>query len=481
LAKFIISLATFIKKFIGNIGLMVVLNFLIKPVWLVLDNKVQDSIGHEDYGIFAALFSLSFLLATLSDFGINQYVTKKLAGEPDKIEEVFPVALGFKLLLMLLYPLFMTVVGYAMGYGWQELYFLWLLSIFQASIQLVMFFRANFQAHQKFFVDSFASIIDKFLLIIFLLVVFQIHISVESFIYARVLSILATVVLVYIFYVATCHWHRPSLRWKELFPLIQYSLPFAMVTVLYSFNERVDQVMIERLLGGRDSGLYAGAYRWLDAVMMYLWIVLPMFFARFAFMKNDEGALDKTFKIGHVIAFLPMAFISGFVFLYPEKLFILFEHSSAEEIEIMSNVLRILFLASLMHGMFAIYSTLLTSIGYEKQTSVLILVSVLCNIVLNLILVPLYGIYASAWATVASTAFLSAGYIVYICRYRLVKIPVLTILKLSLTFFAFMAFYYGLTLTSMTWYVNTAIAALFLGLMSWLLGLLHFKEPVIES
>jgi O-antigen/teichoic acid export membrane protein len=458
-----------------------VLNFLIKPVWIVLDNKVQDTIGHADYGVFAALFSLSFLFATLSDFGINQYVTKKLAGEPDKIEEVFPVALGFKLLLLILYPLFMTVVGYLMGYGMQELYFLWLLSIFQAAVQLVMFFRANFQAHQQFFVDSFASILDKFLLIIFLIIVFYINVTVESFIYARVLSIIATVVLVYIFYIATCHWHGPSLKTDKLFPLIRQSLPFAMVTVLYSFNERVDQVMIERLLGGTESGLYAGAYRWLDAVMMYLWIVLPMFFARFAFLKNDPVALYKTFKIGHVIAFLPMAMVCGFVFLYPEKLFILFKHSSAEEIEVMSNVLRILFVASLMHGLFAIYSTLLTSTGYEKQTSLLILVSVLVNIVLNFILVPLYGIYASAWATVLSTVFLSAGYIVYIRRNNIVKIPVVTILKLSLAFVLFMAVYYGLTFTSLPWYINTGLAGIFLLAVTWLLGLLHFKEPLTES
>jgi O-antigen/teichoic acid export membrane protein len=458
-----------------------VLNFLIKPVWIVLDNKVQDKIGHADYGVFAALFSLSFLFATLADFGVNQFMTKKLAAEPTKIDEIFPVAFGLKLLLLVLYPLFMTAVGYAMGYGMQELYFLWLLSIFQAAVQLVMFFRANFQAHQQFFVDSFASILDKFLLIIFLLIVFYIHLTVESFIYARVFSILATVVLVYLFYVSVNHWHSPLLALDKMVPLIRQSLPFAMVTVLYSFNERVDQVMIERLLGGTASGLYAGAYRWLDAVMMYLWIVLPMFFARFAFLKTDPAALYKTFKLGHVIAFLPMAMVSGFVFLYPEKLFILFEHSSSEEIHTMSNVLRILFIASLMHGLFAIYSTLLTSTGYEKQTSILILVSVLLNIVLNFIFVPLYGIYASAWATVVSTVFLSTGYIIYIRKHHIVQLPVSTILKLSLTFCAFMSLYYGLTFTSLTWYINTFIAGLFLLFVSWLLGLLKFKEPLIES
>ena len=48
-----------------------------------------------------------------------------------------------------------------------------------------------------------------------------------------------------------------------------------------------DQVMLERMAGDVPTGLYAAAYRWLDAFSMYLWIVLPMFFARFAFFPGD--------------------------------------------------------------------------------------------------------------------------------------------------------------------------------------------------
>lgn len=447
----------------------------------MLDNKVQDTIGHESYGVFAALFSLSFLFATLSDLGVNQYVTKRLAGEPHKIDEIFPAAFGLKLLLLILYPACMTVVGFVLGYGWSELYYLWLLSFFQGGVQLVLFLRANFQAHQKFFIDSFASVLDKLLLIIFLLILFQIRITVENFIYARLFSIVAAVALLYFFYAASYGWDKPTIDVDKLFPIIRQSIPFAMITVLYSFNERVDQVMVERLLGGKESGLYAGAYRWLDAIMMYLWIILPLFFARFAFLKDDRVSLDRTFKIGHVIAFLPMCLISGFVFLYPEKFFLLFENSTEEEISVMSDLLKILFIAGLIHGLFAIYSTLLTSIGYEKPTSVMILISVGLNVVLNFIFIPLYGVNASAWATVVSTVLLSLSYAYYLQKKNIITIPIGVIMKLVCVFILFMALYYGLTFTSIPWYINTLIATLFLTAASWLFGLLNFKEPVSES
>lgn len=442
---------------------------------------MQDTVGHEAYGVFAALFSLSFLFATLSDLGVNQYVTKRLAGEPDKVDEIYPAALGLKLLLLFLYPVGMTIVGFTLGYEMTDLYYLWLLSFFQGGVQLVLFLRANFQAHQNFFVDSFASVLDKLLLIFFLLVLFQIHITVENFIYARLLSMFVAVAVLYFVYATTYGWDKPTVKLNRITPIIRQSIPFAMITVLYSFNERVDQVMVERLLGGVSSGLYAGAYRWLDAIMMYLWIVLPLFFARFAFLKNNRPLLDRTFRVGHVIAFLPMAFVSGFVFMYPEKFFLLFQNSTPEEIRIMSDVLKILFVAAVVNGLFAIYSTLLTSIGYEKQTSVMILISVGLNLALNIIFIPMYGINASACATVSSTILLSFSYAYYLHTKNIITIPFVVIFKLSLAFTLFMLFFYGLSTTTMEWYVNTLLAALFLALVSWLLGLLQFKETVSES
>ncbi len=44
---------------------------------------------------------------------------------------------------------------------------------------------------------------------------------------------------------------------------------FAFITLLYGLNERIDMVMLERLASPAEASYYAGAYRWVDAVMMY--------------------------------------------------------------------------------------------------------------------------------------------------------------------------------------------------------------------
>jgi O-antigen/teichoic acid export membrane protein len=431
--------------------------------------------------MFAALFSLSFLFSTLSDLGINQYIIKKLASTPEKVDEVFSTALGLKLLLLVVFPALMCLVGFVLGYGWSELYYLWLLSFFQGGTQMVLFFRSNFQAHQKFFIDSFASIIDKTILIVFLIILLQFTLTVESFIYVRLLSVVVAIGLLYVWYSMEFGWDKPKIKVNAIIPILKQSIPFALITVLFSFNERVDQVLVERVLGDFASGLYAGAYRWLDVFMMYLWLILPMFFAKFARFKDDQLTLNKTFEQGHVLAFVPISMVAGFIFIYPEKLFILFKHSSVNDIATMTMLLKVLFIAALLHGVFALYSTLLTSVGYEKKTSIMIFVSVCMNVALNLIFMPYYGVVASAWATVFSALFLSLTYVYLILKHRVVEIPYGLVFKMILTFVLFMIIYYALFLFGVHWIITTVIALALYAIMILLFKIIKFKDNSLDA
>ena len=119
--------------------------------------------------------------------------------------------------------------------------------------------------------------------------------------------------------------------------------------------------------------------------------------------------------------------------------------------------LRILFIAVIVNGFFAIYSTLLTSTDHERFVSWMIGVSIVLNITLNFIFIPQYGAIAAAWTTVGSFSFLSLSYLYYI-QFRLpVKIPYTQLLKLMGIAALFAGSFYLLSLTSMPWYVVSGI------------------------
>lgn len=452
------------------------LNLLIKPVWLLAEMIVQDRVGHEDWGMYAGLLSFGFLFIALADLGINQYSTKALSSDPGLIRSYFPNLLTFKLIISLVYPFIMVGAGWLIGYSERELYFLLLLCLVHGGNQLMAFFRSNFQAMQRFKIDGFLSVFDRLLLLGLLGYLFYTTLSIERFIYIRLLTVAIGSVLFYGLIVRFYGWFKPKLKLPVVKKVLGMSLSFAMMTVLYSIHDKVDQVMLERLGGAQENGLYAGAYRWLDAFSMYLWTVLPIFFARFAYFIKDLKEQEKLLHFGQVIAALPMVFVSIFVFFYGEKLLFLFEQSSPAELATMRDCLNALFVAAFLNGIFAVFSTLLTSTDHEKFVNKLIILSILLNVILNWIFIPRYGAVASAWTTVASYAFIDIAYVVYIQLYISIRVPYLQMAKILLAGGIVAGVFWGLSLTVLPWYVNTLIAGLVFTGVSRLLGLISIEK-----
>jgi O-antigen/teichoic acid export membrane protein len=438
----------------------------------MVDFLVQEKISHQQYGIYAALFSLSFLFIHLTDMGINLYVTKRMSSDHGNYKTIFANSFTFKIIITTLYPFFMILIGWILGYKQDKLYFLFILSFAQAILQTVLFFRANFQAKGFFKVDALISVVDKLFLLLLVLPLLNNGISLDSFINSILISVLLTFFLCYFLVIKLFGWIKPRLDFKSISEILRWSFPFAVMGVLYAINERLDMVMVERLggeAGQKNAGLYAAAYRWLDAFMMYLWTILPMFFAKFAMNHDKPGEQQKLLNVGQIITFIPILFVVGFVFMYGDKLFWMFSDSNKSDIFIMTSLLKILFVTALFQGFFVIYGTFLNATGHEKNISKIVLLSIILNFILNYIFIPNSGPYAAAYATLVSTASVSLFYIYYLYKKTSVQIPWLIIGKLCLIGVVYISLFYALTFTKLSWYINSFIAGITLLLITYLL------------
>ena len=441
--------------------------------------EVQDQVGHADWGLYAALLSFGFLFITLSDLGINQYATKMLAGDPGLMRSYFPNLLSFKFFLTLLYPVIMGVLAWSLGYPEQHIYFLVLLCLVHSGGQLMNFFRANFQAMQRFSLDGFLSIFDRIILLLITIYLFYTQLDISRFIYARVVTVILAVIVFYGLIIRMYGWFKPKLDIPLVRNIITYSLSLALMTVLYSIHDKVDQVMLERLAGEKENGLYAGAYRWLEAFSMYMWTVLPIFFARFAFYVKDLKEQEKLLHKGQIITSLPLTLVSIFVWFYGEKLLFLFDQSSPEEIAVMTQCLQAVFVALWLNGNFAIFSTLLTATGHENAVNVFAGISIVVNIGLNWYFIPIHGAIASAWTTVISYLILSICYIFYFQLRLSIKVPYTQIVKLFILTGAVWLLFYLLDMQGWDWRIVTGVGVLAIGGMSF--GLRLFSVQMVRE
>ncbi|GAB3823877.1 oligosaccharide flippase family protein [Hymenobacter jeollabukensis] len=443
------------------------LNLLVKPGWVLAENVVQDRIGNAAFGTFAALLNFTLVLASVSDLGITQHTTKRVAAEPGFLPEYFPTVLPLRGALSVVFLGVMVAGGWLMGYRGHTLMLLALIGVGLLLTQYAQFLRGAVQAHQHFRTDAWLSVLEKALMLGLVLALLPIGITLDRYVTVRTAAAGFTFVLLYglvtrLF--GRVPW-RP--RRAQAGELLRGSLPFALITLLYGMNERIDMLMIERLASPQEAGYYAGAYRWVDAIMMYLWTVLPLFFAKFAHSLHSREEQRELLWFGQRVATVPLLFVAAFVLFHGELLFFQFKHSTPAELARMTLCAQLLFLNVLVHAFFAIYSTLLTSTSHERPVSWLVALSIALNIGLNVLLLPRYGAVAGALNTLICAIMVSGGY-VWLVQYRAgVAVPWALLARLGLTFGGLCAGWYALqAYAGLPWLLESLLAGLaFVGLL----------------
>ncbi|MBP6575158.1 MAG: hypothetical protein KA230_11965, partial [Flavobacteriales bacterium] len=154
------------RTFLANLALVLVLNLLVKPFYILgIDAEVQERVGVEVYGGYAALLSLSFLLNILLDLGITNYNTRHIAQNEEALQQRLGGVLGIRLLLVLLYAIVTLVAGLVLGYGAAQLAMLGVLVFNQALAATILYLRSNLAGAQRYAQDSLLSVLDRILLV----------------------------------------------------------------------------------------------------------------------------------------------------------------------------------------------------------------------------------------------------------------------------------------------------------------------------
>ncbi|QJX48072.1 oligosaccharide flippase family protein [Hymenobacter taeanensis] len=466
-SRFIQLSADGIKRFFGNISLVVLLNLLIKPGWVVLENIVQDRLGHAAFGLFTALSALTLVLATVSDLGLTHYSVKRVAADPAFLTEYFPTILPLRGWLNVAALFAMLGVGWVIGYRSYPLVLLGAIGVSLLLAQYGQFLRGTLQAHQHFNTDAVLSVFEKFLLLGLVLVLLPLGLTLERYVGVRVVAAVFTTVLLYGLMTRLFGRVRYRWQWGQARTVLRETVPFAVITLLYGVNERIDMVMLERLASPTEAGYYAGAYRWVDAVMMYIWTILPLFFAKFAGAVNSRQEQRDLLWFGQRVVTLPMLLLCAFVLFRGEVLFWQFKHSSPAEVARMAWCLKILFVNVLVHSFFALYASLLNSTRFVSTVSRLVAVSVALNIGLNWVFLPQFGAIAAAWNTLLCAVFVSGCYVWLVQRHAEIAVPWKILAKLAGIFGLLCAAWYAMqTYLQLSWLVEAIVAgALFMVLV----------------
>jgi len=405
------------KKFIINLFFLIGINLLVKPFWIFgIDRTVQNVVGAADYGLYFAVMNFSFLFGFMLDFGLTGFNNRSVAQHEHMAGKYTGSILGMKSALALLYALISFVAAFIIGYDTIHFKLLIWLGINQILSSFILFLRSNISGMQMFKTDSVLSVLDRLLMIVFFSVllwgnIFDVSINIFYFASFQTLSYLITFLIALIIVLRKIKLSKIKWNNKLNIVLFRQSLPFAVLTFLMLFYYRVDSVMIERLLpqGSMHAGIYASAYRILDAFGMFSYlfsVILLPFFSRLMSKKQDVGPFLQL----SAILLLSSAMMVSAVSLFNADLIMNWLYK--EHVTESARVLQILMFTFIPVSSVYIFGTLLTAWGSMKKLNIIALSGVILNIGLNLILIPQLLERGAAWSALITQSLVAISQIV---------------------------------------------------------------------
>lgn len=420
------------KDFVFNLCFLLLLNLLIKPLWILgIDVGVQNHVGAEAYGLYFAVFNFTYMFNILLDMGTTNFNNRNIARNSQLLDKHLSSIIILRFLLAAIYMVVVFSIALAIGYRGFMLKLLFWTAINQFLNTFLLYLRSNVSALMMFKTDSVLSVLDRFIMIVLCGILLWGHVTdtpfrIEWFVWCQTIAYLLAVATALFIVLYKSRLRRLHWNWPFFVTILKRSLPFATLTLLMACYNRIDSVMIERLLPGdisaTQAGIYASAFRLLDALVMiaYLFsvILLPLF-SKMLKEKDDISPIVRT-----SFSFLYLFAVSAVVILlcYREPvLSLLYKEHIQESMSVFSLLIPCIIPISLMY----VFGTLLTANGSMRKLNLTAIVGIFVNILVNFLLIPRLEAQGAAIASLSTQSVVSL--LQFIIAMRELHIPLRTL------------------------------------------------------
>ncbi len=361
---------------------------------------VARYLGPDQFGLLSYVQSLVALVASISTLGLNNIIVRELLNSKTKDGEIFATSFVLKIVasifVFIILSLFIGI--FSIDRNMNILIYIISFSIIFQSFNVVDFYFQS-KVLSKYIVyiniiTLFFSSLIKILLII----------NESSLVYFALVILFDNVVLafgyIYVF-IYKSQINKTDLVFKKdvAISLLKDSLPLIFSTLVVAIYMRIDLIMIKEYIDTNAVGLYAAATRLVEACYFIPIIITNSIFPAIINSKNNKRLyyerMQKLYDLIVIFAIfivLPMSFFSNWFieFLYG------YDYKGAIDVFIV-YIWTILFTS-----LGSVGTKWFISENLQKYLFYRTLYGASINIILNYILIPLYGIVGAAIATLIS-------------------------------------------------------------------------------
>ncbi|MBS3076645.1 oligosaccharide flippase family protein [Candidatus Pacearchaeota archaeon] len=411
-----------LKLIAKSSGVVFIGLFLSKVFTYLYRIIIARNFGSEVYGLFSLAFTISSIFVAIALLGFADGLVRYIAlyrgkNENEKIKYVFRFVLSISLIagffLSLILFLGSDFISVNIFHNSELAIFL---KIFSAAVFLMVVFGVFFsvlRAFEKIFWYSLiTNISQNFLKILFLLLLIFIGLNSNAVSLSYVLSILGALIFSYII----CKYQIPWIFKKSTLvkgkkneirgELMKYSLPIMFLGIFSFLFNNLDSLALGFFKNASEVGIYNTAI----IIVSMVWFTQELFMQLFLPLVTKEfsrGNLVLVKEISKQVGKWIFAInlpISIIVILFPNAVInILF----GSQFIAAGNALRILGIGQLIFSLGSLSTNLILITGRSKLVLINLIAIALVNFILEIILVPGYGLIGAALAATISMSLLS--------------------------------------------------------------------------
>ncbi len=402
------------KTIFKNTGYLFVSGMISKALFLIQVIFIARYLGTAGFGKYAFVFSFGSLFFILSNPGLVDLTTREISRNKSKTGKYLGNLLFIELCLCLIASLLMIVIINLINVSRELRIGIYLICFIFSIDSLVWVFYSAFRAYEKMLYEAITLLIHN-IIIVGLVIYFLIRgYGFIWLIFAFVIG--KTIGLVITTYFGYKLFPKPVFKidlklWKYL--MIK-SIPFLVTFFFSSIIYRIDLVMLQFFKGEAIVGLYGAA----DTIIRNL-IIFPLAFivsmypslSKY-FIKNKEKLYD-LYKKSFLYLFLFSLFIVIGCFIFGK--FVILLMFGKEFID------SVLILKLISIGGFFLFLNMINVYYLNAINKPLINVKIfvfgaVINIILNLILIPMYSYTGAAISSIISY------FTIFVCEQKFVRL-----------------------------------------------------------
>jgi O-antigen/teichoic acid export membrane protein len=355
------------------------------------------SFGVQTYGYFSFAYGATALLVIIADPGINQFIIREIASK--NLHTIAALTRLFIIKAVLLLPYGMVTLLYCLCFditGRPFLFVIFMMFYFWID-SLHQFIRNIYRAQEKMNIDLISRVNERTLLLVIAIIFISLRTPLLAAFCFPLVALFS--ILLDIFWLRPFRIRAPlEMASINLVKIFKKTLPFTVSHIIFVIYFRVDILMLQAITGFESVGIYTAAYRIFEGTQLIPIAFAGSLYPVFSRLSKEDRIGLQVIKVKALIILMPVAiFVSIVLFVFSEEIINIFYGSDYIGSQ---AVLSILALGIIFNYYYMVFTYLFSALDKQGYVVIFGLIILILNIVLNLILIPIYGPSGAAAATV---------------------------------------------------------------------------------